>query len=588
MKKYGIFSRMILIALTTFVFLLLSAAAAQAQKGKIVATIDFDPAVDGFGFENYVNDHKWQDDLDAYDLMTMFGVSPVCVTGNSLSTCVVKKPAENWRLKVLKEMKGGHCEGMAVTCFLFFEHREYKYKWKDPTNFQKTAENVFDLKFPSQAIENYIAYFWATQTFREVYKHKDASAKSGPLGIVKRLIDTMNTENGELWTIQICKYEDGDFKDCHAVAPIAVEDLGGYYNIHVYDNNNPGDTRFIKVMKNAQQTWEYNAATNPNEEEDLYTGNKSTESFLIVPLSSRLYGTRYRAPFATQKERNAESVSSGSAVGETVEFFVNGDADMLITSGDGRRVGYDWTKKQTVNEISGASMNYLSTFTDDDMPPVITLPYQANAKPFTVALSGKALKKESLNDLMFTGPGFSIGFDQIRLDPNETLTFQISPDGTHLAFTSSADGETPVTYFTYNADNGASYEIEVGGVEIEAGKTLFADVDIKAGKLHFRDNDGRQENYDIEFERILPDGTVQQFETDDIDLGEADSYEMDFSKWDGKSPVCFRDDEEGDGFADDECEPQPNEDDDEDMGDDDNESVSRQPRFLQPLAWLIR
>jgi hypothetical protein len=397
----------------------------------------------------------------------------------------------------------------------------------------------------------------------------------------------MNEENGELWTIQICKYEDGDFKDCHAVAPIAVEDFGGYYNIHVYDNNNPGETRFIKVMKNAQQTWEYNAATNPNEEEDLYTGNKSTESFLIVPLSSRLYGTRYRAPFATQKERNSESLTSGSAGGDTVEFFVSGDADMLITSGDGKRVGYDWTKKQTVNEISGASMNYLSTNSDDDMPPVITLPYQANAKPFSVTLSGKTLKKESVNDLMFTGPGFSIGFDQIRLDPNETLTFQISPDGTHLAFTSSADGETPVTYFTVNADNGASYQLEVGGVEIEAGKTLFADVDLKAGKLHFRDNDGRHEKYDIEFERILPDGTVQKFETDDIDIGESDSYEMDFSSWDGKSPVCFRDDDEGDGFADEKCAPQPNEDDGVDM-DEDLESVNQQPQFLQSIGWLMR
>jgi hypothetical protein len=587
MKNYRLYSRSILIVLTTFVFLLLSGIA-QAQMGKIVATLDFDPAVDGFGFENYVNDHKWQDDLDAYDMMTMFGVSPVCVTGNSLSTCVVKKPAENWRLKILKEMKGGHCEGMAVTCFLFFEHREFKYKWKDPANFQKDVENVFDLKFPNQAIENYIAYFWATQAFPEVYKHRDATVKSGPLGIVKTLIDTMNEENGELWTIQICKYEDGDYKDCHAVAPFAVEDAGTYYNIHVYDNNNPGETRFIKVMKNAQQTWEYNAATNPNEEEDLYTGNKSTESFSIVPLSSRLYGTRYRAPFSTQKERNSESATSGSAGGgDTVEFFVSGDADMLVTAGDGKRIGYDWTKKQTVNEISGASMNYLSTFADDDTPPVINLPYQPSAKPFTVTLSGKSLKKESVNDLMYTGPGFSIGFDQIRLDPNENLTFQIAPDGTHLSFTSSADSETPVMYFTVNADNGASYQLEVGGVEVEAGKTLFVDLDLKAGKLHFRDNDGRHEKYDIEFERILPDGTEQKFETDDIDIGEADSYEMDFNNWDGKSPVCFRGDDEGDGFADEKCQAQPNEDDGVDM-DEDLESVNRQPRFLQPLAWLIR
>ena len=98
----------------------------------------------------------------------------------------------------------------------------------------------------------------------------------------------------------------------------------------------------------------------------------------------------------------------------------------------------------------------------------------------------------------------------------------------------------------------------------QAGKTLFADIDLKNGKLHFKDNDGRDEKYDVDFLRILPDGTEQKFETDDIDIGETDNYEMDFGKWDGKSPMCFREDDEGDGFTDDKCQPQSNEDDGKD------------------------
>ena len=62
---------------------------------------------------------------------------------------------------------------------------------------------------------------------------------------------------------------------------------------------------------------------------------------------------------------------------------------------------------------------------------------------------------------------------------------------------------------------------------------------------------------------------------------------MDFSNWDGKSPVCFRDDDEGDGFADEKCQAQPNEDDGVDM-DEDLESVNQQPRFLQSIGWLMR
>jgi hypothetical protein len=35
---------------------------------------------------------------------------------------------------------------------------------------------------------------------------------------------------------------------------------------------------------------------------------------------------------------------------------------------------------------------------------------------------------------------------------------------------------------------------------------------------------------------------------------------MDFGAWDGKGAMCFRDDEEGDGFADDDCTEEANED----------------------------
>lgn len=562
-----------------------SVVRAQDEKGKMLATIEFDPETDGFGFKNPGNDHIWQNDLDAADLISLFGAAPVCVTGNTLATCKVKRPADNWRIKVLQEMDDGHCEGMAVTSFLFFEQRAFKNGRKTPANFQKDAESVFDLKFSYQSLQNYIAYFWATQTFPEVFKHKAAAEKSGPVGIVKTLISSMNVENGELYTVQICKYEGGKFKDCHAVAPIAVEDFGSYYSIHVYDNNEPGMTRYITVEKTGQQTWEYNAAPNPDVEEELYTGNLSTKSFNIVPLSSRLFGKKYRAPFATKRENNSESGNSSSSSAEKAEFVVNGDAEMLVTAGDGKRVGYDWNKKQTVNEIADAEINYLTTRSDDDLPPVIQLPYQPTAKPYTVTLSGKSLKSESRPDLVYTGPGFSVGFDGIKLDPNETLTFQISPDGEQLSFTASADGETPEIYFSFNGENGESYLVEVDGVELQAGKTLSAEFDSQTGKFHFKDNDGDEDLYDVDFERVLANGTEQSFETDNLDMGQADNYEMDFSRWDGKTPICFRDDDDGNGFVNDECEAQSNEDNDldaddaDDEGDDEDSDIDNDGKF---------
>ena len=52
---------------------------------------------------------------------------------------------------------------------------------------------------------------------------------------------------------------------------------------------------------------------------------------------------------------------------------------------------------------------------------------------------------------------------------------------------------------------------------------------------------------------VSSDGTEQAFIERDLNIGKADRYEMDFGDWDGKGTMCFKDDEDGDGFDDEEC-----------------------------------
>ncbi len=590
MKNYRLFYCTVIFIAMTFIFApLANETKAQNGQGKIIGTLNFDPEVDGFSFENYGNDHNWKNDLTTSDMILLFGAKAVCVTGNTSANCVVKRTAENWRIKELQGMDGGHCEGMAVASLSFFEEREFKKK-KFPADFQKGTETVHDLKFPSPLIENYIAYFFVTQLFDGVYDYRKVYMDKGPVNTVKELAASMNDESATTYTLSLQQIVNGKFKGGHTVTPIAVEDMGSEYRVHVYDNNFPDTTRYVTVRKGGKQTWKYFGSTNPNEAKSLYTGDTSTRSFFITPNDSR-YGKRFAAPFARNGEDDYENSSSNKT--EMVEFLVNDDADMLITAGDGKRIGYDWSKKQTVNEIIGAKMIDVSQGYDDDLPPVIHLPFQPNAKPYTIMLSGKELSKESRPDLMYSGPGFSVGFDGIRLDPNETLVFQISPDGKRISFTASADGETPEMYFSVDAPNGESYLVEVDGVELQAGKTLSGEFDSEEGEFYFKDNDGDKDKYDVDFERVLANGTLQLFETDDIDMGAAENFEMDFSKWDGKSPMCFRDDADSKGFANDECAPQPNEDNDQDNDDadeGDNEDTEDagdggedQPQFF---AWL--
>ena len=101
--------------------------------------------------------------------------------------------------------------------------------------------------------------------------------------------------------------------------------------------------------------------------------------------------------------------------------------------------------------------------------------------------SGRDLKKEVEGNLEITAPGFVVGFEKISLDPSEELTVSISPDGEILSFTASSDGETPTIYVTTEAGpDKPSYSFEVGGVSLDAGKTLTMFADVEEGKVFLR------------------------------------------------------------------------------------------------------
>ncbi|MEO7660423.1 MAG: hypothetical protein ABIV48_12490, partial [Pyrinomonadaceae bacterium] len=103
-------------------------------------------------------------------------------------------------------------------------------------------------------------------------------------------------------------------------------------------------------------------------------------------------------------------------------------------------------------------------------------------------------------------------------------------------------------------DDDFSYITEIGGVDLEAGTALTMEFDFETGKLYFSDDDGNEDEYDIDLIRINPDGTEQKVHLENLNIGKVDKYQMDFGSWDGKGSICFKDDEDGDGFDDEECE----------------------------------
>ena len=554
----------------------------QDEEG-ILAKLNFNPKANGFGFENFGNENRrWQDDLGAEDMIRLFGAPSVCRSGNTAQNCVLKVAAKEWMMQQLEGMDGGHCEGMAVTSLRLATNKPFKGRVAAP-NFQPTAKTPFQLKL-DQTLENYIAYYFVTQSIEEVSEATQATAQKGPVAIVKMLVDSF--KNGkDTYSLGFYKYKDGRKFDGHAITPIAVEESGNVYRIHVYDNNYPGETRYVVVEKGGKQTWKYVTSTNPNEPAAEYAGDINTKTLELTATALRDRGC-FSVPFATdeaggkcvpvkeplienKKPVEEEVEESDDDEEEMVEFALNGEADLLVVGSDGKSVGYDPKTNRFVNEIADTQVVKIKGGKGIDLP-LYRLPLQESGKPYGIIISGKNNSEESNVDLTYAAPGFAVGFDGIRLDPNEILLMTISPDGEQISFTASADGETPEIYFAFDDDED-SYKIELDGVSLQAGKTLVVGFDDETGKFVFSDNDGDEDKYDVDITRITADGEEQNFETDDIDTGKVDNYEMDLSKWKGKGKIAVKTDDEGNGFADDEPVEQENEDNDDDADDADDE-----------------
>jgi hypothetical protein len=539
-----------------------AAAQDKEPEGKIVAKLDFAPKPNGFGFENYGAGGDSKDDLGAADMIDLFGAENVCESGSTPEDCQLSEPAQAWIEEKLKSMNSGHCEGMAVTSLRFLEGKPFRSK-TGPNSFQSGAESVFDLKLEG-ALRNYIAHYFVTQFLQEVSEPTSEISKKSPAEVLDLLIQHLH-DGKDGAALGIYKFKEGRRIDGHAVTPFAVEDMGDdVYRVHIYDNNYPGETKYLTVNKK-DETWLYRTTTKPGEAVEDYKGDANTHTLEITPESLR-DATPFTCPFCSDADSGSggEKHHASRPVAprtQSVGFAMDGEGDMLITDGAGKRVGFDFKNSKFVNEIPGSRVVFEKGGLDKNIPPEINLPLRNSSKPYTVAVSGKSLKHGVDADLDIEGPGFVIGFRDIMLDPGESLTMSATPDGRELSFTASNDGQTPEIFITTaTSHNEPSYFFEIGGIKLSPGKTVTMKLDLKKEKLFFKDNDAKRDAYDVLVTRVNPDGTKNFYEHHDLEIAKkTDNYEMDFSKWDGKGEMCFEDDDEGNGFDADPCVEEPSE-----------------------------
>src|SRR5258706_14619480 len=120
---------------------------------------------------------------------------------------------------------------------------------------------------------------------------------------------------------------------------------GDVYRVHLYDNNYPGQTKFLTIHKK-EDTWSYRTTTKPGEAEENYEGDANTHTLEITPESLR-DASPFTCPFCS------DDVDSDS-VGERhhaalpkpqrmtyVGFSMGGEGDRLIIDAGGKRAGVE-------------------------------------------------------------------------------------------------------------------------------------------------------------------------------------------------------------------------------------------------------
>ena len=476
--------------------------------------VGFDPAVDGFSFENWGSEPG---NLGASDLIALFGRKKVCASGSG-SECVLYPAAKQWVEQINEALAGGRCEGMAVTSELI--HGGYL----DPSDFDPNATNTFDLTKDNPAVTSTIEYFWATQAVAPVQQAYQRYQKYQPSRIAAELVKGL--QNGAGYTLGIYSPAGG-----HAVTPFAVTDEGDLIAIHVYDNNYPGTVQRIMIDPDSE-SWSYAmGSTNPQAPTGGWEGGIGTIE--LTPMVSRL-GTPFPAPFE-DKRRGAKTSQlmltspdpdAGLGVlltiGDTV--YDTRDANVALPEGVSVRsirgteavLGGNWLSMTIDREIVGGFEAAVAQQNEQAASIPITMSVDDPTSPRTTVRAAHNDQSDVFFGVSPNGAVDVAATNQANAEINvanglNSANFDL-PEGVSMRVDSrDADGVSDITYF--DSEDGeviGEYPLDE---ESDSGFVTEIDAEFQPGE------DGELGDFDVTEERV---------EAEEIDEDFIDSVEEPF------------------------------------------------------------
>ena len=507
-----------------------SATPADAQTAAAMASdLGFRAQANGFSFPNYGGEATVTN-LTAVEMRRMFG-DQVCARVEG-EECTLTPVAQQTMEQVNASMKGGHCEGLAVLSLLMYTGQI------DPNQFGAASASALTLE-GNEKLQREIAYWFTTQAFKPT---SSSLMRTEPKDIVAKLLEVYQGGNsGETYTVGI--YQPG-YKEGHAITAYGVQDKGnGVYWIMVYDNNFPGQERYVEVDTNAN-TWQYESSINPSVQSQMYKGDASTMTLEITPSSART--EQQQCSFCASGSASKGGVGVAQAADRYNQVWMEGDARLLITDQAGHKLGYEGDT--FYNEIPKASAQFIKgdDLNAEDVPPAYQLPI---GMPFSAVLDGDNLKaKDDATELTMIGPGYYIGVEGITMDPGEKDYLTVGGDGRSLSYKTDYE-ETPTIIVGVERPQ-ADYEMELVGKNIEAGAETKVEFDPDKGTMTFYSTAKEASTFSVVISRY-GDKATETFDGGEIDLGPKDKIILDYGQWDGQGQsLKVHYDQGGDGTID--------------------------------------
>jgi hypothetical protein len=483
----------------------------------VVADSGFRPGPNGFTFVNYGDQlpdgFTTPTNLTPADVKAIFG-SGVCADA-AIGKCDLIPQAQAWMDQMNQEMADGHCFGFSVVADLVWANKINTSAYGAPTINNLAIDN-------NTSVQSTIAQAWTYQTLASVQAKK---ITGDPNKILTKLIQVLKPHPSETYTVTIWK---SDGTGGHAVTPYEVDYKGnGQYQVLIYDNNWPDDATRAISFDTTNDTWSYDAASNPSDPSELYQGDAKTQTISLFPTSPG----RGLQPCPFCGKVTSKGSTAGTTGGaRTAEISLIGSATnhshVLVTDQSGHRLGR--VNGQLVNQIPGA--HYLLLTSDqvwkNKLEPVLYMP--ANVA-YTITLDGSALTAPDTESIQIIGPAWHIAITNIAMQPGDEDTLTVDPNATRMTYHTTR-AQSP-TFEASVSDTRAHYAFGVSGVSSQPGTTFNFSVPPEGGSLIINNaGSAGTSSVNLQMTRYTEQG-LQHFSHAAIPLTGGDTADLQFGDW---------------------------------------------------------